>query len=177
MKNWESLIAERTESHMGSYKPLRIKDPLKRRKVEYNKKWREANPDKVKIYQERNKKNVKRWAEEHQERRRELGRINDRKRAKTEKRKKWVEDYMARPEVIERRREQMKKRELDPNRIAWKKAYEEKRKNDPKRIAYRKEYNKMYHERKKKEKEEAKKLLRPQSFHVNVRTCGAIGRL
>ena len=26
-------------------------------------------------------------------------------------------------------------------------------------------------------KEEAKKLLRPQSFHVNVRTCGAMGRL
>lgn len=25
-------------------------------------------------------------------------------------------------------------------------------------------------------KEEAKKLLRPQSFHVNVRTCGAIDR-
>lgn len=28
-----------------------------------------------------------------------------------------------------------------------------------------------------REKEEAKKLLRPQSFHVNVRTCGAMGRL
>lgn len=153
MKNWESLIAARIESHRDTYKPQRIKDPLTRRKVEYNKKWREANPDKVKIYQERNKKNIKRWAEEHKERRRELGRINDRKRAKTEKRKKWVEDYMARPDVIERRREQMKKRELDPKRIAWKKAYEEKRKNDPKRIAYRKEYNKMYHERKKKEKE------------------------
>lgn len=26
-------------------------------------------------------------------------------------------------------------------------------------------------------KEEAKKLLRPQSFHVNVRTPGACGRL
>ena len=26
-------------------------------------------------------------------------------------------------------------------------------------------------------KEEAKKPLRSQSFHVNVRTCGAIGRL
>lgn len=150
---WESLIGAKIEAHRDSYRPQRIEDPLKRRKVEYNKKWREANPDKVKIYQERNKKNIKRWAEEHQERRRELGRINDRKRAKTEKRKKWVEDYMARPEVIKRRREQMKKRELDPKRIAWKKAYEEKRKNDPKRIAYRKEYNKMYHERKKKEKE------------------------
>lgn len=153
MKNWESLIAERTESHRDTYKPQRIKDPLKRRKVEYYKKWCKANPDKVKIYQERNKKNIKRWEEEHKERRRELGRINDRKRAKTEKRKKWVEDYMARPEVIERRREQMKKRELDPKRIAWKQAYEEKRKNDPKRKAYMKEYNKMYHERKKKEKE------------------------
>ena len=153
MKHWETLITARIESHRDTYKPLRIKDPLTRRKGEYNKKWRTANPDKVKIYQERNKKNIKRWAEEHQERIRELGRINDRKRAKTEKRKKWVEDYMARPEVIERRREQMKKRELDPKRIAWKKAYEEKRKNDPKRIAYRKEYNKMYNERKKKEKE------------------------
>lgn len=26
-------------------------------------------------------------------------------------------------------------------------------------------------------KEEVKKLLRPQSFHINVRTCGAMGRL
>ena len=26
-------------------------------------------------------------------------------------------------------------------------------------------------------KEEAKKPLRPQSFHVNVRNCGAMGRL
>ena len=26
-------------------------------------------------------------------------------------------------------------------------------------------------------KEEPKKLLRPQSFHINVRTCGAMGRL
>lgn len=26
-------------------------------------------------------------------------------------------------------------------------------------------------------KEEAKKLIRPQYFHVNVRTCGACGRL
>ena len=51
MKNWESLIGARIESHRDTYKPQRIKDPLTRRKVEYNKKWREANPDKVKIYQ------------------------------------------------------------------------------------------------------------------------------
>ena len=44
-------------------------------------------------------------------------------------------------------------RESNPSRIAWKKAYEEKRKNDPQRIAYRRQYNKMYYERKKKEKE------------------------
>ena len=38
----------------------------------------------------------------------------------------------------------------------------------------------MAQEQKKPEeqkKEEAKKLLRPQSFRVNVRTCGAMGRL
>lgn len=38
----------------------------------------------------------------------------------------------------------------------------------------------MQQEQKKSEeqqKEEAKKPLRPQSFHVNVRTCGAMGRL
>lgn len=27
------------------------------------------------------------------------------------------------------------------------------------------------------QKKEEQKLLRPQSFHVNVRTCGAMGRL
>ena len=32
-------------------------------------------------------------------------------------------------------------------------------------------------EKEKDKKEEVKKLLRPQSFHVNIRTCGAMGRL
>lgn len=166
--NWESLIAERIAAHRDTYAPQRIEDAGKRNAARATKRWRKnnmehyqakqkewlaANPEKKKLYQQRNKKNIKRWAEEHKERRRELGRINDRKRAKTEKRKKWVEDYRARPDVIERRREQMKKRELDPKRIAWRKAYEEKRKNDPKRKAYMKEYNKKYYkERKKKGK-------------------------
>lgn len=30
MQNWETLIAERTEAHLDSYKPQRIEDPVKR---------------------------------------------------------------------------------------------------------------------------------------------------
>lgn len=164
---WESLIGAKIEAHRSTYKPQRIEDSRKRNAARATKRWRKKNwehyqtkqkewlaknPDKVKIYQERNKKNVKRWAEEHPERVRELGRINDRKRAKTEKRKKWVKEYNNKPEVKARRRERDKKREKSPKRIAWRKAYEEKRKNDPKRKAYKKEYNKKYNERKKKGK-------------------------
>ena len=164
---WESLIGAKIEAHRGTYKPQRIEDSRKRNHARATKRWRknnmehyqakqkewrDANPEKIKVYQERNKKNVKRWAEEHPERVRELGRKADRKRSKTEKRKKWVEEYNSKPEVKARRRERDKKREKSPKRIAWSKAYEEKRKNDPKRKAYMKEYNKKYNERKKKGK-------------------------
>lgn len=177
MKNditpWESIISEKIEQHRDTYKPQRIEDPKKRNAARATKQWRKNNiehyqakqkqwladnPEKVKIYQERNKKNIKRWAKEHPERIRELGRKNDRKRANSEKRKKWVEEYNKKPEVIARKRDREKLRERDPKRIAWKKAYEEKRKNDPKRIAYKKEYNKNYNERKKKDKDELCKI-------------------
>lgn len=170
---WESLIGEKIKSHRKTYKPQRIEDARKRNAANATKKWRKKNwehyqtkqkewlaknPDKVKTYQERNKKNIKRWAEEHPERIRELGRINDRKRAKTEKRKAWTKEYLKREDVIERRRERDRKRAQSPERIAWRKAYEEKRKNDPARIAYRREYNKRYSERKRKERLENDKL-------------------
>lgn len=106
----------------------------------------------MKTYQERNKKNVKRWAQEHPDRVRELGRKNDRKRANSEKRKAWTKEYLKREDVIERRREHDRKRNQSPERIAWRKAYEERRKNDPARIAYRREYNRRYYELKKQEK-------------------------
>ena len=168
MRNWESLIAQRQEAHRDTYKPQRIEDPGKRNQARATKEWRKRNnerykakqkewlaahPEKVKEYQQRNKKNIKRWAQEHHERVRELGRKSDAKRRTSEKRIAWTAEYLQRPEVIERRAEQMRKRESNPSRIAWKKAYEEKRKNDPQRIAYRRQYNKMYYERKKREKE------------------------
>ncbi len=164
---WESLIGAKIEAHRGTYKPQRIEDSRKRNAARATKRWRnnnmehyqakqkewrDANPEKIKVYQERNKKNTKRWAEEHPDRIRELGRKNDAKRAKSPKRIAWKKEYNARPEVKARKAEQSKARELKPERIAWKKAYEEKRKNDPKRKAYMKEYNKKYNERKKKGK-------------------------
>lgn len=130
---WESLIGAKIEAHRGTYKPQRIEDSRKRNAARATKRWRKKNwehyqtkqkewlaknPDKVKTYQQRNKKNVKRWAEEHPERVRELGRINDRKRAKTEKRKAWTKEYMKREDVIERRRERDRKRAQSPERMA-----------------------------------------------------------
>ena len=83
----------------------------------------DANPDKVKEYQERNKPNNKRWAEEHPERRRELNRKHDRKRAKDPKRIAWTKEYLSREDVKERRREADRKRNRTPER----KAYERER--------------------------------------------------
>ena len=160
MQDWESLIASKmrpcatickVEDAADRNKILATKNWRKRNYAHYiekQKEWREANPEKIKVYHERNKKNVKRWAEEHPERVRELGRKNDRKRAKSPKRMAWKKEYNQRPEVKARRAEQSKARELKPERIAWKKAYEEKRKHDPKRIAWKKAYN----EKKKLEK-------------------------
>lgn len=165
--SWESLIAQKQAQHRDTYKPQRIEDASKRNSAAATKRWRKknwehyrakqkewlaANPEKKKLYQQRNKKNIKRWAQEHPERIRELGRKSDAKRRNSERRKAWAEEYKTRPEVIERRRERERLRAKDPKRIAWRKAYEEKRKNDPNRIAYTKEYNRKYNERKKLEK-------------------------
>lgn len=131
MKNWESLIASKSRP---CSKICKIEDASKRNAANATKKWRkknadhykatqkawrEANPDKIKTYQERNKKNVKRWAEEHPERVRELGRKNDRKRAKTPKRIAWTQEYLHKPEVIERRRQRDRERNKTPERRAW----------------------------------------------------------
>ena len=59
---------------------------------------------------------------------------------------------MKREDVIDRRREQDRKRNQSPERIAWRKAYEERRKKDPTRIAYMREYNRRYYELKKQER-------------------------
>ena len=154
-ENWETIIARRIEMHRGTYKPQRIEDASKRNSAEATKRWRKknwghykskqkewlaANPEKVKVYQQRNKKNTKRWAKEHPERIRELGRINDAKRAKSPKRTAWKQEYLQRPEVKARRAEQSKARELKPERIAWRKAYEKKRAQDPVRKAKQKIY-------------------------------------
>lgn len=135
---WESLIGAKIEAHRGTYKPQRIEDSRKRNAARATKRWRNnnmehnqakqkewlaKNPDKVKTYQQRNKKNVKRWAEEHHDRVLELGRMNDRKRRKTEKRKAWEKEYRQRPEVKAKRREYDKKRAASPER----KAYERER--------------------------------------------------
>ena len=115
-------------------KICRIEDPVKRNAAaatkrwrkknwkhyqEKQKEWREANPEKIKVYQERNKKNIKRWAKEHPERIRELNRKNDRKRAKSPKRIAWTKEYNQRPEVIERRRERYRARNRTPERRAY----------------------------------------------------------
>lgn len=130
-QNWESIIASRQRPCATICK---IEDASKRNSAAATKKWRlknmerykakkkeweKAHPEKVKLYQQRNKKNIKRWAEEHPERIRELGRINDRKRAKSPKRIAWSKEYSQRPEVIERRRERDRARNKTPERRAW----------------------------------------------------------
>lgn len=77
MEHWESLIAAKSRP---CAKICKIEDASKRNAANATKKWRKknadhykakqkawrvANPDKIKVYQERNKKNVKRWAEEY----------------------------------------------------------------------------------------------------------------
>lgn len=131
MKKWETLIGAKMRP---AQKVCRIEDPVKRNAAAATKRWRkknwkhyqekqkawhEANPEKIKVYQERNKKNVKRWAEEHPERVRELGRKNDRKRAKSAKRIAWTQEYLHKPEVIERRRQRDRERNKTPERRAW----------------------------------------------------------
>lgn len=138
---WEDLIAERMAMH-ATTKICRQSDARKRNAANATKKWREKNkerydqkkrewlernPDKVKIYQERNKKNVKRWAEEHPERIRELNRKSEEKRKNNPARKAWEKEYRARPEVRERNRERDRLRNRTPERKAWEREYRRKR--------------------------------------------------
>lgn len=83
------------------------------------KEWLDANPEKRAIYREHNKKNIKAWAEAHKDRLRELGRIQDHKRNKTEHRKEWQREYNQRPEVKARRRERERERYRTPERQAY----------------------------------------------------------
>lgn len=130
LQHWESLIGSRMRPTVCQA----IEDPVKRnskaaakrwkqnhkKQVQATyKKWLDANPDKKKLYQERNKKNIKAWAEAHHDRILELNRINDAKRRKTEKRKNWTKEYRQRPEVKEKLREYDRKRNQTPERKAY----------------------------------------------------------
>ena len=125
--NWESLIASRMRPCVA----LKIEDPSKRNtrrqqlkwkhehREQENKrqrKWMAKNPDKVKEYQQRAKPAIKKWAEEHHDRKLELNRKSDHKRATDPKRIAWKKEYEQRPEVIERRRERDRKRNQTPER-------------------------------------------------------------
>lgn len=131
---WETIIG----SKMRPIICQAIEDPVKRNSKAAAKRWKQnhkkqvqaaqkawldANPEKRKLYRERNKKNVKAWAEAHHDRILELNRINDAKRRKTEKRQNWIKEYRQRPEVRERIREADRKRAATPER----KAYEHER--------------------------------------------------
>ena len=133
--DWESLIATKMRPCSSI---CRIEDARKRNAARATKNWRsrnmdryktnkkeweKAHPEKLKMYNERHRNLRKRWAEEHHDRVLELGRINDRKRRKTEKRKAWEKEYRQRPEVKAKRREYDKKRAASPER----KAYERER--------------------------------------------------
>ena len=110
---------------------LKIEDPAKRntrrqqlkwkhehrdQENERQRKWMAKNPDKVKEYQQRAKPAIKKWAEEHHDRKLELNRKSDRKRAADPNRMAWKKEYNQRPEVIERRRESDRKRNQTPER-------------------------------------------------------------
>lgn len=127
-ENWESLIKDRMRPCV---KVCKIEDASKRNQAEATKRWRRKNkarydenqriwrannPDKIKAYQEKNKENVKRWEQENKERRREIGRIYDKKRRNSEKRKEWIKEYNSRPEVIERRKARDHARNRTPER-------------------------------------------------------------
>jgi hypothetical protein len=92
------------------------------------------NPEKVKEYQQRAKPAIKKWNEEHHERRLELNRKSDRKRATDPKRIAWKAEYNQRPEVIERRRERDRERNKDPKRKEWFRQRDQKR-SEAKRLA------------------------------------------
>lgn len=134
MDNWESLIASRIEAHHETRKSCAIVDPVKRNSVRATKAWRirnaehfkakkkeweKANPEKIKMYLEHNKENVKRWAEEHHDRIRELGRKYDNARKNDPKRQAWIKAYRSTEEYKEKSRERDRKRNQTPERKAW----------------------------------------------------------
>lgn len=75
------------------------------------------------VPRERAKPAIKKWAQEHPERIRELGRKSDAKRRNSPKRKAWEAAYRQTDEYKERRREYDRKRNQTPER----KAYERER--------------------------------------------------
>lgn len=134
MANWESLIGAKIEAHRDTHTVCKIEDAGERNarraqlkwkrehRAEENeraRKWRSRNPDKVKEYQERAKPAIKRWAEEHHERKLELNRRSDAKRRNSDKRKAWEAAYRQTDEFKERRREFDRKRNQTPERKAW----------------------------------------------------------
>lgn len=127
VQDWETLIASRMRPCVA----LKTEDAAKRNSematkrwrknhmehyLSKQKEWREANPEKVSLYQKRNMKNVKRWAEEHHERVLELNRKHDRKRAKSPERIAYKKAYNSRPDVKARRAEYYRLRSQTPER-------------------------------------------------------------
>lgn len=112
-KRWREAHPEQAKASVKKWKSK----PENKAKIQAaDKEWRKNNPDRVKVYQERNKKNVKAWAEAHPERIRELGRKNDEKRRKSPKRKAWQAEYNQRAEVKEKHREYDRERNKSPER-------------------------------------------------------------
>lgn len=131
-KKWRKENPDKVRASHAKY----MSNPINKAKAkERDKKWREANPEKVKLYQERNKKNVKAWAEAHPERIRELGRIHDRNRRNSPRRKAWKKEYAQRPEVKEKRREYEHLRNQTPERKAQNNASKERQKQRKKLTA------------------------------------------
>lgn len=134
MANWESLIGAKIEAHRDTHKVCKVEDARKRNKLQQQRKWkrehraeenerarkwRAKNPDKIKEYQERAKPAIKKWAQEHPERKRELNRKSDAKRRNSPKRKAWESAYRQTEDYKERRREYDRKRNQTPERKAW----------------------------------------------------------
>lgn len=149
MANWESLIGEKIEAHRDTHTVCKIEDASIRNKRraqlkwkhehreqvnETVRKWRAKNPDKVKRYQEKAKPAIKKWAEEHHERKLELNRNSDAKRRNSPKRKAWEAAYRQTPEYKERRREYDRKRNQTPERKAWERERSKRRAAAKKRL-------------------------------------------
>lgn len=126
-QDWETLIASRMRPCVA----LKIEDAAKRntrrqqlkwkhehreQENERQRKWMAKNPDKVKEYQQRAKPAIKKWAEDHHDRKLELNRKSDRKRATDPKRIAWKKEYLGRPEVKAKMAEYDRKRNQTPER-------------------------------------------------------------